>query len=84
MDNQEERETSEVRKFDRIIRTIFGIFMVFLYVGMGVLLFINFFNFPTNSLLWLSGRYLMGVILVIYGFWRGYRQWKGLDYTSRY
>jgi len=50
--------------------------MVVIYVGMGVLLLINFFNWQND---WAWTRYIVGVVLIIYGFWRAYRQYKGID-----
>lgn len=51
----------------------FGIFMVIIYVGMGVLLMINFFNWTPA---WDWARWIVGPVLVIYGFYRGWRQYK--------
>lgn len=61
----------------KIARTIFGIFMIIIYVGMGVLLLCNFFNWETGPWEWL--RWTGGVILIIYGIWRAYRQFAGID-----
>lgn len=41
---QREEESGDAMKPNHIMRTIFGIIMVIVYVGMGVLLLINFFN----------------------------------------
>lgn len=59
------------------MRMIFGIIMIIVYVGMGILLLINYFQWNTPALTWL--RYIGGVMFVLYGFWRGYRQFKGID-----
>lgn len=48
----------------------FGIFMIIVYVGMGVLLFMNFFQWDAQ---WAWIRYIVGVMLVIYGIFRAYR-----------
>lgn len=77
--NEEESREPDYR--DRpstpgIMRNIFGIFMIVVYVGMGVLLFINFFRFDA-SMAWL--RYVGGVMFILYGIWRAYRQAKGID-----
>ncbi|MDE6309381.1 MAG: hypothetical protein K2L81_04225 [Muribaculaceae bacterium] len=59
-----------------VFKSIFAIFMVIVYVGMGVLLFINFFQWdPAWS--WL--RWVGGGIFVLYGIWRAYRQIAGVD-----
>lgn len=59
-----------------LMRNIFGIFMVLIYIGFGILLFINFFQWDANFA-WL--RWTGGVLFIIYGIWRGYRQAKGID-----
>lgn len=65
-----------VNQANKIMRAIFGIIMIIVYVGMGVLLLINFFNWDGD---WAWTRYVVGVVLVIYGIWRAYRQVKGID-----
>lgn len=59
-----------------IMRILFGILMVFIYLGMGGLMLINFFNWSEPAL-----YYTIGGLLVVYGIYRGYRQYKGLDYN---
>lgn len=63
----------------KLIRAIFGVFMIVLYVGMGVLLLVNAFNWNND---WAWCRYVVGIALVAYGLFRGYRQYKGMDYYS--
>ena len=63
-------------KANRIMRSICGIIMIVIYVGMGVLLLINYFNWGGD---WAWTRYVVGVVLIIYGFWRAYRQVSGID-----
>lgn len=53
------------------VKLIFGIFMILIYLGMGVLLLINFFQWE-----WAWARIGLGVLFIIYGFWRGYREFK--------
>ena len=57
----------------QILGLAFGIFMVFVYVGMGILLMLNFFQWY-GSIAWT--RWIVGVVLVIYGFYRGWREYK--------
>ena len=71
-----EEESGDAMKPNHIMRTIFCIIMVIVYVGMGVLLIINFFNWGGD---WAWTRYVVGIVLIIYGFWRAYRQVKGID-----
>lgn len=48
----------------------FGIFMVIVYVGVGILFLINFFQWDES---WTVMRYILGVVLIIYGIYRCYR-----------
>ena len=54
----------------------FGIFMVFVYLGMAVLMAINFFNWSETAL-WNLIRYFFAAILALYGLYRCYREIKG-------
>lgn len=77
--NEIKRHTTEsVRKSmpstTGILGVVFGIFMVIVYVGMGVLLFINFFNWGSD---WAWTRWVVGAVLIVYGIYRGFR-----TYTS--
>jgi cytochrome c biogenesis protein CcdA len=58
------------------MRLVFGIIMIIVYVGMGILLLINFFRWG-ESYTWL--RIGGGILFVIYGIWRAIRQIKGID-----
>lgn len=76
-ENNSRREyTIPESKSQKMVRTVFGIIMILIYVGMGVLLLINFFGWQSD---WAWTRYIVGVVLIIYGFWRAYRQYKGID-----
>lgn len=70
------RENETGNKANSIMRGIFGIIMIVIYVGMGVLLLINFFGWGGD---WAWTRYVVGIVLIIYGLWRAYRQVKGID-----
>lgn len=59
-----------------ILGVVFGIFMVIVYVGMGVLLFINFFGWGAD---WAWTRWVVGAVLIVYGFYRGYRTFKSVS-----
>ena len=59
-----------------VLGITFGIFMVIIYVGMGVLLLINFFDWGGD---WAWTRYVVGIVLIVYGFFRAWRQYK--DFT---
>lgn len=73
---RERQENENPYGTSNLMRTIFGIIMIIVYVGMGVLLCINFFGWAGD---WAWTRWLVGVMLIIYGFWRAYRQIKGID-----
>ena len=60
-----------------VMRLVFGIIMIIIYVGMGVLLLINFFGWQGQLLTVL--RYAGGCIFIIYGIWRAIRQFWGID-----
>ena len=68
----------EERRRPNPLRIAFGFFMVIIYIGMGVLCLINFFGAPATDG-WTIARYVVGVMLIIYGFWRGYRMYAGID-----
>ncbi len=64
-------------KLFRILRLFFGLFMIFVYVGMAALMYFNFFDWSA-SLTWF--RYILAVVFLLYGVYRGYRQVTGVDY----
>ena len=73
---RERMEHSEPMGANKVMRSIFGIIMIIVYVGMSVLLLINFFGRGGD---WAWTRYIVGIVLIIYGLWRAYRQVKGID-----
>lgn len=84
-ENNNNNDHTELRRPDhrgshpttpQIMRNVFGIFMILVYIGMGILLFMNFFQFDADFA-WV--RYVGGVLFILYGIWRGYRQAKGID-----
>lgn len=60
----------------KMMRNIFGIIMIIVYIGMGVLMFVNFFDFGES---WAWVRWTLGGLFILYGMWRGFRQFKGID-----
>jgi len=60
----------------QVMRNVFGVIMILVYIGMGVLMFINFFDF-TESWTWV--RWALGVLFILYGIFRAYRQFKAID-----
>lgn len=59
------------------MRNIFGIIMIIVYIGMGILCFCGVFDWLTGSWAWL--RWVAGALFVVYGVWRAYRQFAGID-----
>ncbi len=58
------------------VKLFFGIFMVLVYLGMAVLMAINFFNWSSTPL-WNAVRWFFAALFAIYGIYRGYREVKG-------
>lgn len=70
MHNPEERHHSSPKG----LRLWYSIFMVLIYLGMGVLIAMDKVDvFGTNS----TVKYIVGCVLVVYGIYRGYRLMKG-------
>ncbi len=78
-----ERESGK-GKVPQAMRNVFGVIMIIVYVAMGVLCLCGAFPQLSGNFEWL--RWVGGVLLVVYGFWRAYRQFKGIDpdVTTRY
>lgn len=55
-------------------RLIFGIFMVIVYIAVGMLFILNKFNIDNTTI-----SVTVGCILCVYGVWRGYRLYKGMN-----
>ncbi len=53
-------------------RLAFGILMIFVYVGVGLLFIFNIFNIDNRVI-----SYIIGGLLCAYGIWRGVRLYKG-------
>lgn len=73
MERDDERKTM----VPSTMRVVFGIIMVIVYVGMGVLLLVNFFGWGPGVYQWL--RWIGGIALIAYGIWRAIRQFWGID-----
>lgn len=58
---------------------VFGIIMIIVYVGMGVALLADAFPWISGDWAWL--RWTAGVVLIIYGIFRAWRYYKGIDGT---
>lgn len=61
------------------LRLFFGVFMICVYLGMAVLMAINFFGWGLTPL-WTLARWGMAIVFAAYGIYRGYRQFAGIDY----
>lgn len=69
------RRRSTLPSTRTLLGVIFGIFMFFVYEGMAVLMFINFFKWSGD---WEWTRWIVGVVLAVYGIFRAYRTYKQL------
>lgn len=56
----------------KAMRLWFGIFMVLIYIGVGLLFFFDVFGIDSNAI-----SYTVGALLILYGIFRGYRLYKG-------
>ena len=56
------------------IKVMFGLFMIFIYVSMGILVLLGMFD-------WLPSwaRFSLGTLFIVYGIWRCYRYIAGID-----
>ena len=54
------------------IRLVFGIFMVLVYVGVGLLFIFDVFNIDNTAV-----SCVVGGLLILYGIFRGYRLYRG-------
>ncbi|MDE5573153.1 MAG: hypothetical protein K2H32_03025 [Muribaculaceae bacterium] len=57
----------------RTMKIIFGIFMIIIYLGMGILMLTSFFD-NVIPVAWI--RYVLAVGFIAYGIWRGIRQFS--------
>ena len=61
---------------NRVVKMFFGIFMVFVYLGMAALMAVNFFDW-SNASLWKGVRWFFAIVFAAYGIYRGYRELTG-------
>lgn len=71
---QERLEEQQNKRPNAVMGTIFGIIMIIVYVGMGILLLINFFGWDSS---WAWTRFVVGPVLIVYGLFRAYREYTG-------
>ncbi|MBD5172732.1 MAG: hypothetical protein HDT02_05900 [Bacteroidales bacterium] len=55
-------------------RLAFGIIMILVYFTVGFLFFFDFFQIDSPAV-----NYVVGGLLCLYGIWRAYRLYKGLN-----
>lgn len=61
---------------NKAMRAVFALIMIVVYIGVGILLLVNFFQW-TESIAWI--RIIIGIVLIIYGGFRAIRYFKGID-----
>ena len=54
------------------MRLVFGIFMVIIYLAVGLLFIFDVFNIDNKTI-----SIVVGGLLCVYCIWRGYRLWAG-------
>ncbi len=59
------------------MRYIFGIIMIVIYLAVGILFLCGFFEPIYGTWTWV--RWVGGGMFVVYGIWRAYRQFSGID-----
>lgn len=69
-------EPNNVNGTPRGARLIFGIFMIVVYLGMGILCLIGTFDVIITKK-WMANS--LGCLFALYGLWRGYRLYKGMN-----
>lgn len=69
MDNYSNKQTKGMR-------LIFGIFMVIVYLAVGALFIADVFNIDNTAI-----SMTVGIILCVYGVWRGYRLYRNGTYN---
>ena len=55
-------------------RLAFGILMICVYIGVGLLFIFNIFDTIDKTV-----SIIVGALLCLYGVWRGYRLYKGMN-----
>lgn len=67
-------DNTNKKSMPTLFRTLFGVIMIIIYVGMGFLVLSGYFYWMPEWLRWPGG-----IMFVLYGLWRAYRQFKGID-----
>ena len=68
------RQTDDYNPVPKGMRLWFGIFMILIYLGVGLMFILNFFNIDNRTI-----SCVIGGLLCLYGVWRGYRLYKGIN-----
>jgi len=67
------RESNDGNPIPKGMRFWFGIFMILIYLGVGMMFILNFFQINATT------SCVIGVLLCLYGIWRGVRLFKGMN-----
>ncbi|MBQ1932809.1 MAG: hypothetical protein UH853_03925 [Muribaculaceae bacterium] len=67
-------EENNNKKVPGMMKYVFGIIMIFIYVTMGILVLCGYFSWLNEWLRWAGG-----IMFITYGIWRAYRYIKGVD-----
>lgn len=69
----QDNNTENTQNRPGVMRIVYGVFMIVIYIGMGILLLSNVFN-EVIPIQWI--RIVLAVSFIIYGIWRAYRQFS--------
>ena len=71
---EERRAHSAMSDTPGIMKKVFAILMIVIYLGMGALVFGGFFDVLFGE--YTAAKYSLGLLFILYGFWRAYRYIK--------
>ncbi|MBD5203316.1 MAG: hypothetical protein HDS82_00365 [Bacteroidales bacterium] len=72
---RERKSVRETTQAPKSMRLLFGIFMILVYVGVGLL----FILWPPFDIINYAVSCVVGGLLILYGIWRGYRLYVGMN-----
>lgn len=72
MEGYKNNNNSQPANMPKGARLGFGIFMILFYIGIGTLFILDIFNIDNQGI-----SLSVGILLVVYGIWRGIRLFKG-------
>lgn len=68
------RQNGDNNPVPKGMRLWFGIFMILIYLGVGLMFILDVFNIDNRLI-----SSIVGILLCLYGVWRGIRLYKGMN-----